>query len=105
MEDAELLDISKRQRTLFARLKLCLIVFWVAVGLLFLPLKIDAVWGIALIAIVISKLVFLYYIGCLAVEAKKSRVLWILGSLVGFPLGMLFAYVRMRHIAIENQWI
>jgi hypothetical protein len=106
MRDDELYGISKPEKKLFARLKWFFIAFWVAMSLLlFMPSNTNAVSGIALIALVTSKLVFLYYIGCLAVEAKKSRVLWILGSLIAPPFGMVIAFVRMRNISIENHWI
>jgi hypothetical protein len=84
------------------------VAFWATIYTLF-TLSEDVSSRFAPIAIlvgVINSWIFLIYLGKLVAAAGKSVVLWILGTLMFSVMGVgpVVAYLRMKSIAVHNDW-
>ncbi|KXW56449.1 MAG: hypothetical protein KGI88_04480 [Betaproteobacteria bacterium] len=60
---------------------------------------------IDLIIMVLSNVIYLYFLAQLATLSKKNSFYWIIAAIVFFPFGVAITFFRMRLICISNKWI
>lgn len=64
--------------------------------------EVEIVFFLSLLIGVLSGLLFLIKLDTLALILKRSRIVWVGGSFIFAPLGLLIAYFNMRRI-VNNQ--
>ena len=105
------MDEGKRY---FKFLRFAFILSWIGGFLLFfLPTigntlgedLLAKILGVVVIALVVSGLMFYYYLSCCVAVLRKSTIVWVGLSFITAPIGPIVAYWKMRGIAIEKGWI
>ncbi|MBU3544404.1 hypothetical protein ICN49_05670 [Polynucleobacter sp. MWH-Mekk-B1] len=47
---------------------------------------------------------YLIMLGTLAAQARKNAFLWVFGAMIFSFIGVIVTYMKMKIIAIQNQW-
>jgi hypothetical protein len=71
------------------------------VGILLLN---NTILTLDLMIMILSNVVYLYFLAQLATLSKKNPLYWIIAAIVFFPFGVAITFFRMRLISISNKW-
>ena len=101
------LEKNKKRFKIFRISFFLIIGFWISILVSFSTSPLfDKLVPFLILLHFINKWVFLIYLGSLVSQVNKSVIVWVLGTFVFsmFGIGPIFAYLKMKNIAIQNNW-